>query len=193
MQGEPNAESEVPNILDQRPTAQQVQDALDHQLEEDVDETVCSEDGYDETALELQEQHAQLEQEMDLEEIMAESSEEELLQEAFAGKHKRVKTFQHREAYRKLQDRGLVDIPSVIPGVFLGCHGTSRAWQGWLPDFHSGLSYTWGGATGRTEPEALLRVIQSLLECHCKRFPKDKLWPLQLEKVQHAAATVHKF
>lgn len=199
LQGEAAAESGVPDILDQRPTAEQVEQVLGQQEEEDVEDTASagSQNEHDEEALKIDEEHANLEEEMqfqnNLQEIMADSSEEEVVQATVSGQHSRVKSFHHREAYRKLQELGLADIPSVMPGVFLGCHATTRTWQGFFPDEHTGLSATWGGSTGRTEPEALLRVVTRLLECHCGLFPRDKMWRQQLQKVQDAAATVHRF
>ena len=101
---------------------------------------------------------------------------------------KKVKTFMFRAAYAELASKGLCDIPNHVRGCSLACHGTARQWQGHYPDTHQGLSATWGGSTRRSEKEALLVAIRGVLNAHCSKHPKDKLWKVQLDKVIAAQA-----
>ena len=117
--------------------------------------------------------------ESDLMDIMALSEDEPELQHA--PKHKRVKTFMTRPAYQKLARHGLTDIPTTVPGTCLGCHATSRQWQAFFPGTHTGLSYSWGGATNRSEEEALLKTIKGLLTAFTERYPRETLWKLGMQ------------
>ncbi len=101
---------------------------------------------------------------------------------------KKVKTFMFRPVYAELASKGLCDIPNHVRGCSLACHGTARQWQGHYPETHSGLSATWGGATLRSEKEALLVAVRGVLTAHCSKYPKDKLWKAQLDKVIAAQA-----
>lgn len=197
LQGEATQETGLPAFLDHRPSPEQVQSAIDEMPGEDAEEAECAEDEDEDMALKCDQEAAHLEEDMgaqtDVEEILADSSEDELLQTVVDSKHRRVKSFHHRPAYCKLKELGLTDIPCVLPGVFLGFHSTTRTWQGWFPEVHHGLSWTFGGTTGRSEPEALLRTIRGILLCHMARFPKDRMWQKQLDKVLAAEATIHQF
>lgn len=86
----------------------------------------------------------------DMLEVMAQSSDEEACLVVHAGGSavKKVKAFHHREEYQFLEELGLAMIPVHVPGVYLTFHKTSNSWQGFFPECHSGLSYSFGGTTG---------------------------------------------
>lgn len=124
----------------------------------------------------------------DAEEILYYSSEEETVKKC-ATHFSRVKTFNHREEWRALEARGGTDIP---PGALLGYHATSRTWQGYWEGKSIGLTRTHGGRTNRTAGEALLQVIQGLVERHCNQHPRDKIWAAQQTKLQKISLTIAK-
>lgn len=127
----------------------------------------------------------------ELEEVLAATSEEEDLVEMMEGSYKRVKTFTHREAYRLLETQGLTDLP---PGMHISFHKGTRTWTGHVPGMGSaGMCYTFGGTTNRSEPEALLKVLKSLLQNYLDRFPRDKAWQRQLAKISNAECTTPVF
>jgi len=125
----------------------------------------------------------------DCEEIMAFSDEEDVLAGMAEGKFNRVKTFMHREAFKRLEERGVTILPASC-GAFLGYHATTRTWQGYYQNKSIGLSFTHGGKTNRSESEALFRVIRGILQKYCEEFPRDKLWRGQLNKLLDLEATV---
>ena len=107
---------------------------------------------------------------------------------------KKVKSFFHRPAWRKLQALNLTDLPKHIKGVSIGCHQTSQQWQGFYPkgDRHVCLlpmSGTWGGRSRLSEEECILQVIRGILENHLQQYPKDRLWKTQLDRVVSAQCT----
>ena len=81
-------------------------------------------------------------------EVMA-LSDDEAVSAHVLGAVKRVKQFNHRAAYVELDSEGLVMLPSHHPGLYLSFHSTSSTWQGFYPNCHSGLSYTFSKTTGR--------------------------------------------
>ena len=109
--------------------------------------------------------------------ILAITDDEEELHKV-APRHTRIKSFMHRASYVKLASKGLVDLPTALPGICLGCHTTTNQWQGFTPGVHSGLSFSWSGNTGRTETEALLLCIKGILTAYVDRFPRETLWKL---------------
>ena len=102
----------------------------------------------------------------------------------------KVKNFFRREAWVRLDQLGLTDLPRHIPKCSIGYHQTSGQWQGFYPNATFPLSSFYGGSTKRKEEEAILRVIRGILQSHLHVFPKDKVWARQLEKVKNAEATM---
>lgn len=101
----------------------------------------------------------------------------------------KVKSFHHRDAWQKLEKLGLVAIPTHVNGCSIGFHRTSNQWQGYYPNCHEGLSARFGGTTKRSECESIIKVVRGILVAHTLKYPKDKMWKLQLSKVQAAEAT----
>lgn len=116
---------------------------------EDLEEE-CAED---EAFLQQQEAMQIEEQKVADVEAMADTSDEETVQEVLHSKFTRVKAFTHRPAYKALEDRGLTLIPSHEKGVVLCFHSTTNQWQAYYPNVHQGLTMTFGGKS------------QSSLEC----------------------------
>ena len=95
------------------------------------------------------EEQAKIEAEQDLEEFCANTSEEEALDELKPDKsYVRVKSFDHRPAYVRLQKLGLTMLPTHKAGVFLSFHKTTSTWQGFYPGCAKQLSFTFGGLKG---------------------------------------------
>ncbi len=97
------------------------------------------------------EEQAKIEAEQDLEEFCANTSEEEALDELKPDKsYIRVKSFDHRPAYVRLQKLGLTMLPThkAGSGVFLSFHKTTNTWQGFYPGCAKQLSFTFGGLKG---------------------------------------------
>lgn len=161
----------------------------DQDQADDLDQQGC-EDG------EMQQQEALLKadtQDQDAQEILADSSDEEdladLVGRAISAPVSRVKSFMHREEWLKLEGLGLTMLP-VGKGIYIGCHASSRTWQGFYPSAKSGMSFTWGPSTKRTPAEACLKAIRGIVEHHCQLQKKDRLWQSQLEKIIKAEATL---
>lgn len=93
----------------------------------------------------------------------------------------RVKDFNSRPEWLALSEQGLTEKP-VVKGCFFAYHKASRAWQASYPDVPS-MSCTHGGVTGRSPEFALLEVVARLLQTHCEKFKKDKVWARQLTRV----------
>lgn len=87
-------------------------------------------------------------------EVLAESSDDEVANHIHTG-IKKVKAFHHRPAFLELENVGLTMVPSHIKGMYLSFHKTTSTWQGFYPGCHSGLSFTFGGTTGRAWAESL--------------------------------------
>lgn len=100
------------------------------------------EEGVDEQA-ELQE----FMQEDDIQEFMAQTSDEEEIRKVASGPFVRVKDFCARQAFRNLDAKGLTIIPVHIGGVFLSYHKGSRTWQGSYAS--KGCCFSHGGSTNR--------------------------------------------
>lgn len=193
LKGEPVTSSDVPEVLD----TGLHEDALNHLHENEENES--NDEGENEELNfqapphgEFGEDTGEGQEETSDHEILADSDDEEMWQALLSNKHSRVKSFHHREAYRKLDERGLADIPPV-KGCTLVYHSTSMQWQGYYPSVSSGLSCTWGGVSKRSEAEALLKVIMAIVRAHVEKCPKEKLWLRQLEKLKNAEATVFSF
>ena len=114
----------------------------------------------------------------DIMEILVDTEDEGGLELPAGGHRCRVKSFMHREAYALLARNGLAEIPTSTVGVSIGYHSTTQCWQAFCPGVHSGLSYTWGRSTGRTELEALTKCIKGLLTAYLDRYPRETLWKL---------------
>ena len=123
--------------------------------------------------------------------VLADSDEEldmDMLDDSV--KAKKVKSFNFRAAWQKLEEKGLTMLPRGVPGCSISYHSTSRQWQGMYPGFGDHpMSAVWGGASKRTEEEAILRTIRGILHAHLQANPKDMLWKGQLARVQQAEAT----
>lgn len=169
-----------------------LQEALQNQEEED--EEVPDAD--------VAEQAALVEEEC--QEIMAHTSDEELLDKAARGPYKRVKTFCHRQSYLDMEAKGYTMLPTHVKGVFLSYHRQSRMWQGCYPEATTGMCFSHGGTTNRalaffslggpklrmpgSESEALVKAVQSVLERYLLDCPKDEMWRNQLERIRRAQA-----
>lgn len=199
IKGAPSENGCVPVFLDQKPHEADLRQAMEvEQLEGSEDEAdiedqadVQGVDGFQDEQDALLEMDRFQEEDTGVE-VLADTSDEDMVKETVTTMHTRVKSFFHREAFKKLSDRGLTELP-CMPGVLISYHSTSRSWQGYFPGCHEGLSMTWGGRTLRSESEALIRVIKKILQCYVDKFPKDKLWNKQLEKVKLAEASVGSF
>lgn len=190
LRGTPCQDGAVPSFLDQKPSQAELQTIWTEENEQEEPEA----EGDAEIDGHADQEEAMLEEDRadNLEvtgEFMADSSEEEIVRETVPSGFTRVKSFFHREAYKKLASQGLTEIPPLT-GCLLAYHTTTRCWQGYFPGCHTGLTMTWGGRSKRTESEAIIGVILKILECHVAQSPKDKLWQKQLEKVRLAQATV---
>ena len=101
---------------------------------------------------------------------------------------RRVKSFNHREAWNELELEGLTLVPSHIVGCFVSYHKRNQQWQAFYPGLRS-KSVSWGRDTKRTELEAILHTIRYILEAHCASHPRDLLWSGQLKRVVEAEST----
>ena len=106
-----------------------------------------------------------------------------------AGRHSRVKSFMHRPSYALLARHGLAEIPTSTVGVSIGYHRTSQCWQAFCPGVRTGLSYSWGGTTHRTETEALIKCIKGLLTAYIEKYPRENLWKLGCETLLEVDCT----
>ena len=108
----------------------------------------------DEHQAQLDEQEALLEADMEAQDDVKDClevlvmSDDETWSSDILGAAKKVKSFHHRLAYTQLEEEGLVMLPYHCPGMFLSHHSTSNTWQGFFPNCHSGLSFTYGNTTG---------------------------------------------
>lgn len=196
-QGEPCHKGMLPTYLSKGKVSEEVMRAVLQEYDEDEDKENSGNEGSDAGDMEeladfMEAEALELMEREDSEdgEILANTSDEEALQELGQVDARRVKNFHHRPEYQALQARGVVELP---PGCFLSYHKSSRSWQGiWPgPDQH-GLSFTHDGTTKRSPGEALLCAIQALVERHTAQNPKDKLWRSQLEAIKKVGLTVAK-
>lgn len=185
LRGEPVAVDELPPVLAEAGASAEVAEAV---LQG------SGEDSESEADAEVQEKKAMEDQENEIdchEEVLVLSGDEEYLPELemAASKMSRVKSFFHREAFRKLESQGLTEIP---PGCIISYHGTTRTWQGYFQGKSLGLSSTHGGSTKRSEEESLLFVLLKLAERHVSMNEKDRLWRAQLSKLKAVSLSVAK-
>ena len=130
------------------------------------------------------------EAEMDDIEMMAGTSDEEMAcicLDKGQSMH-RVKDFHHRPEYRALEARTAVQVP---PGCYLGYHKTTRTWQGFFSGTKSGPALTHDGSTNRSAGEALIGVVEKLIEKYLETH-RDVLWNVQLAHVRKVMSTVAK-
>ena len=112
-------------------------------------------------------------------EILAES-DDDLTALDLPGKVKRVKAFHMRDAWKQLESANLLHLPLHIVGCSIAFHSTISQWQGYYPHTHTGLTFSFGGRTHRSEKEALLRVARGMLQAHLGTCPKDPRCVCQL-------------
>ena len=189
LQGAALHDSPVPAELDQglAPGALQLQEP-EVESGGESDENMEARDGLMDEQEALQVEEAAILEDDDVE-VLGFSDEEENMQSMMEGTgFIRVKNFNHREAYRKLQSLNLTLLPQG--GIHLSYHCSTRTWTGYYPEVKAKeLCFTHGGRTLRTEAESLLLVIRNLLKLHTERFPRDALWRGQYQKVLDALAT----
>ena len=187
LQGTHQCEDEgLPGFLDQS-VGVGLEEAL-NQGEEAQNEGASDVD-MDEIEGRMDEEEAALEGELqqDPQEVLAYSSEEEGLEGFIGTPCVRVKSFLHRESYRRLCERGLTALPGV-PGVHISYHAGSRTWTGFY-ESSKGKCFTHGGTTLRSESEALLLCLKAVIEAHVAKQPRDGAWKAQLEKIKATEAT----
>lgn len=126
----------------------------------------------------------------DVEEIMGDSDEDVQDYGLNTKSASKVKNFNTRAAWVELDSMGLTLLPRHVPHCSIGFHSSNRQWHGFYPEVHSGLCSSFGGRTNRSEKEAILRTIRTILQAHICAHPKDAMWRVQLEKVTNAEATL---
>lgn len=166
------------------------------QAQEEVDEEDGDVDGIDgqgdeQEALLAEEMRAVCEDQDGREEVLAYSSEEEELGSFVNNSFIRVKSFLHRESYRKLHERGLAALPPC--GAHISYHVGGRQWTGYYNGSSQGMCFSHGGSTKRSECEALLMCIKAILIAYTTENRRDVAWKSQLEKVLEAEATCATF
>ncbi|CAK9054369.1 Malate dehydrogenase 2 [Durusdinium trenchii] len=101
LKGSPHQDDCIPGFLDQKPSESALQEALRfHEEDPDEDLEEADIDG------QADEEEALLAADECLAEVLADSSEEETVQELIPTGYSRVKTFMHRDAYKRLAERG---------------------------------------------------------------------------------------
>ena len=96
----------------------------------------------------------------------------------------RTRICEDRIEYQELEALGLVERPQ---GCAIGIHPGNEVWRASASGgtFH-GRSYS--ATSGRTARQALLRVVQLMLQDHVEKNPKDRLAKGQLQRVNDARA-----
>ena len=85
-----------------------------------------------------------------------------------------------RPEYAELATLGLVTRPA---GCSLGVHEGLQSWRSKAPGSPH-YCRTWGGATGRTPRQALIRVVVLMLQFYCSVNTDDKLAAKQLRRAE---------
>ena len=85
-----------------------------------------------------------------------------------------------RAEFAALSELGLTNRPT---GCSLGVHEDLHCWRSVAPGSPR-YNRTWGGTTGRTPRQALLRVIILMLEFYCNGNPSDRLAAKQLRRAE---------
>lgn len=138
---------------------------------------------------EMEELEKNQDEESEGEELLVQSGDEGDVEKLQVAKFVRVKNFCHRESWRHLEVQGLAQIP---PGAMISYHSTTRTWQGYFDGVSTGLSCTHSGTTNRTEIESLWTVLLRLAEKHCEKYPRDRLWASQRNKLNSVGLTIAK-
>ena len=110
-------------------------------------------------------------------------SEDETLEvpEALYGKScKRIRALESQPAYQRLKELGLTARPN---GCSLGIHPSARVWRS-SSTGSSHYSRSFDGETGRTSWQALLRVVELMLESFLQVNSTDKLVKHQLARIK---------
>ena len=94
----------------------------------------------------------------------------------------RVRVCEQRKEFQELDKLGLVDRPV---GCSIGIHPGNEMWRAFAPGCKNhGRSYS--STSGRTAKQALLRVVELMLQDHLQHNPKDRLAKSQLQRVREA-------
>ena len=89
----------------------------------------------------------------------------------------RVRTFKDRPEFIELEQAGLTERPA---GCSVGVHPAAKQWRAYSEDsVYYGRS--WG--ENRTPRQALLRVLELMLEAHCAKHKHDRFARKQLQRV----------
>ncbi len=105
--------------------------------------------------------------------------------EAAFGKHvKRCPAVDSRPEYQRLRELGLAVKPS---GCSLGIHPSARVWRA-SSSVSSHYSRSFEGSSGRSPWQALLRVMELMLESFLETNSKEKLVKHQLSRIKKLRA-----
>lgn len=92
----------------------------------------------------------------------------------------RMRVQKSRPEYAELAGLGLVTRPT---GCSLGVHEGLQSWRSMAPGSPH-YCRTWGGTTGRSPRQALLRVVVLMLQFYCSVNGDDKLAARQLRRAE---------
>ena len=156
-----------------------------------MDEMQALEEGMKKALHDAGEMHDDSEEEEDdqNEYLLADSDDEPKDFGMVSAHVQKVKSFNSRPAFKELEDQMLTQLPRHIGGCSVSYHGKEQRWQGIYPGAKKGMSCSWGGQTHRTEKDAIMQVVESVLSAHLVAYPKDALWKAQLDRVKAARAT----
>lgn len=91
----------------------------------------------------------------------------------------RVRSLESQPEYQRLKEMGLTVRPN---GCCLGCHPSARTYRAWYAG-STHFSRSFGDKVGRTPWQALLRVMQLMLEAYLESNATDKLAKKQLARI----------
>lgn len=91
----------------------------------------------------------------------------------------RVRSLESQPEYQKLKEMGLTDRPD---GCCLGCHPAAKTYRGWCQG-STHFSRSYGGKSGRSPWQALLRVMQLMLGSFLETHGTDKRVRKQLARI----------
>jgi len=188
LKGQPTEVDMLPAVLADGGVAEGLAERFIDRGEEDSESGEDAEiDGREQEGREMEHMEGQ----MDREEVLVLSGDEEDLEGFELETHKfiRVKNFCRREVYRRFDAQGLASVP---PGCMISYHNPSCTWQGYYKKSSCGLTLTHSSRTKRSEGECLWGVLLGLAERHCSDNPRDRLWAAQLAKLRDFGLTVAK-